>query len=385
VDRQVARSLHHLLQRGSLSARGGNAAVNRLGKTYGKGAVCAELVFQLTRRRVESDEALSHWSRILAHTEGLSARWGYAVDLRVGLLNYFLDFERRPREGAVSEIASVERESASVLRDNTPGIVSPQFFLEHLRSELNRSLRANTPVSFIVADVDDLGRMNDSLGRAGGDVVLALLSRLLRRTVPMGHLIARSGGGEFVILLPATSKMEAARIAEDVREAVAAHRFEAPREAASPVVTLSLGVSTCPADAREEQALMAAGDCALYEAKQDGKNRVCLFRASTRSFARRKVAWRGTVRPIAAPAFPMETIEIGEGGLLFRADRRVEVGALLEVVLPIDDDEVRFAGRVVWSGTADLGTFEIAIQFVEQRPAHLARVTRRLGLRRAAA
>lgn len=129
---------------------------------------------------------------------------------------------------------------------------------------------------------------------------------------------------------------------------------------------MSAGVATCPGDAKDENALFVAADRALYQAKASGKNQVYLFGESTRSYARRRIAWRGYVEPVGSAGFPIETIEIGEGGFSFRSDRDVSTDTLLEASLTAPDGRtLRVAGRVVWKRALGPGLPEIAIRFVE--------------------
>jgi hypothetical protein len=148
-------------------------------------------------------------------------------------------------------------------------------------------------------------------------------------------------------------------------------------------LTISLGLATCSADACDDAGLIGAADDALYGAKAAGKNRVGLFGASTRSYARRRVVCGGNVRCLGAVEYPAQTIEVGEGGLSFRSACPVELETLLEVTLALGQgDEVQLAGRVVWTRPIDTGGYETAIRFIERGHPCRERLARWLGAQR---
>ena len=151
------------------------------------------------------------------------------------------------------------------------------------------------------------------------------------------------------------------------RAALASPPLDARTEATPPLPTVSLGVATCPADGREEVAVIVSADRALYDARAAGKNRVVLYGASTRSYARRKVSCHGRVLPVGTLEHRIEVTEIGEGGLAFQSDRSLAPQMLAEVAVTLPNGEdVQIAGRVVWCRRLGVGQFETAMRFLEQ-------------------
>ena len=113
-------------------------------------------------------------------------------------------------------------------------------------------------------------------------VIVKQVSRALFAEVRDTDLLARYGGEEFALILPHTSKLEAAGLAERIRARVAQTRIlNDGREIGA--LTLSVGLATLPRDARDEDALVNAADAALYSAKQSGRDRVCLFEPPSRA------------------------------------------------------------------------------------------------------
>ncbi|ELA00637.1 diguanylate cyclase [Cupriavidus metallidurans] len=129
---------------------------------------------------------------------------------------------------------------------------------------------ARGSLALIVIDIDHFKRLNDDFGHPVGDAVICGVTACLKDTVRMEGVIGRMGGEEFAALLPDFTIDAAATLADQMRLAIAGHRFPAPvnRE-----VTASFGVSWSPQGRPFEHAYGRA-DEALYEAKRGGRNRV---------------------------------------------------------------------------------------------------------------
>ena len=132
--------------------------------------------------------------------------------------------------------------------------------------------RSGRPLSLLTVDVDHFKRVNDTHGHGVGDQVLQGLARTLQQRLRRSDVAARIGGEEFVALLPDTGLEEAQAAADALRLAVAAQ--EHPQVGH---ITISLGVSALRAgDEDSASALMQRADAALYQAKGEGRNRVCV-------------------------------------------------------------------------------------------------------------
>ena len=145
-------------------------------------------------------------------------------------------------------------------------------FLERAQQEFERSRRYQRPLSVLMLDVDHFKRINDSYGHETGDRVLRVLADACRAGLRQQDVIGRYGGEEFVAALPETSAVVAQDTAERLRRAVEDLAVNSPQ---GPVkVTISIGVATLNAGTSSISALINAADRALYEAKQNGRNRV---------------------------------------------------------------------------------------------------------------
>lgn len=159
--------------------------------------------------------------------------------------------------------------------DALTGTHNRRYFEESFRREVLRSIRHGRPLALLVIDVDHFKQVNDRLGHLVGDEVLRALGGLLKGRTRGDEMLARYGGEEFMLVLSEASQPDAIRIAEELRQLVAAVPFATTR---GPVpVTISIGVAHY--DGRSEitsQQLIDRADQKLYDAKRSGRNRVCV-------------------------------------------------------------------------------------------------------------
>jgi diguanylate cyclase (GGDEF)-like protein len=153
--------------------------------------------------------------------------------------------------------------------DELTGLANRRRFVAQLEAEVARAERSGTPLSVVLADIDDFKRVNDTWGHDTGDNVLRRVAVVLEAATRDVDLPVRLGGEEFAILLPETDTEGARHLAERVREAIAETVIDVGRDRVS--VTASFGVSCFPETAEAAQLLVDA-DRGLYAAKRSGKN-----------------------------------------------------------------------------------------------------------------
>ena len=154
--------------------------------------------------------------------------------------------------------------------DALTGLVNRRAFDEHLKRLLNETDRFGQPLALILADIDHFKNINDTWGHEAGDEVLRRVARKLTEGVRNVDVIARYGGEEIAILLPQTSVVGAADLADRLRHSVGVNPVKFKGEEIS--VTVSLGVASYPDSVRTRDGLFQAADRALYEAKNAGRN-----------------------------------------------------------------------------------------------------------------
>ncbi|MDB4938674.1 MAG: diguanylate cyclase [Labilithrix sp.] len=182
-----------------------------------------------------------------------------------------IERELRLANGALERSRAAFEELA--IRDELTGLYNRRELSRRLEMETSRALRTLRPFSFLLLDVDHFKSVNDRYGHSAGDEVLRRVSLLIEGELRITDTAARYGGEEIAVILPDTSAEHATAVAQRLRERLEAEPI-AIGSGAPITVTASFGVATLACDAASPQAVFAAADEALYEAKATGRNRV---------------------------------------------------------------------------------------------------------------
>jgi diguanylate cyclase (GGDEF)-like protein len=142
-----------------------------------------------------------------------------------------------------------------------------RHFLERIQHEITHASGTDESFSIVFLDVDELKRINDTYGHLAGDALLREVSNALMDAVRGEDVVARYGGDEFVVLLPATAAAAAASVAQRISDGITRHRFMAGRELLR-IPGVSLGVATFPTDGATAEDLLAFADATLYQQKR---------------------------------------------------------------------------------------------------------------------
>lgn len=159
--------------------------------------------------------------------------------------------------------------------DSLTIVFNRRYYLERFREEIERSEKFNYKFSCLMIDIDYFKDFNDRYGHIVGDAILRELSRTIQENIRQIDLIGRYGGEEFSIILSETDKDAAQLAAERIRLAIQDKHIRVYDEELK--ITVSIGISTYPYDGKEIERLIDKADSALYQAKQAGRNRVCLY------------------------------------------------------------------------------------------------------------
>lgn len=158
--------------------------------------------------------------------------------------------------------------------DDLSGLYVRRRFDAELARLVEAGRSARLPVALLVMDMDGIKAINDRHGHLFGAYTIGETGRLIGRVVGERGIGSRFGGDEFCAALPGLDTAAGVVVAEEIRAAVGAHRYE--REGVVLQPGISIGVASSPADAGDAEALFQRADKALYRAKQGGKNRVCV-------------------------------------------------------------------------------------------------------------
>ncbi len=163
----------------------------------------------------------------------------------------------------------VSQERARALTDKLTGVSNRLAFDERLEQELTRWKRYKNPLSLVFWDIDHFKQINDQLGHKAGDKILQALGALLNKRLRESDFTARFGGEEFISLLP-EELSAAAKVADEIRAAIASFKFNYQGKRVP--MSISCGVTQCR-EGDTASTLIERADHALYKAKEGGRNR----------------------------------------------------------------------------------------------------------------
>lgn len=158
--------------------------------------------------------------------------------------------------------------------DQLTGLLTKESLYLALDLELRRCQRYGLQLAVLMMDLDRFKTVNDTYGHLMGSHVLAEVGRLIRDVVRATDAAGRYGGEEFVAYLPEVTHLGAMQAAERIRRSIERHPFTL--DGLSIQVTISIGIALCPEHGTDITTLVGRADRALYNAKESGRNRVCL-------------------------------------------------------------------------------------------------------------
>jgi two-component system cell cycle response regulator len=149
-----------------------------------------------------------------------------------------------------------------------------RYMENHLATLIEQANARGKPLSALMLDIDYFKSINDTYGHDAGDDVLRDFALRIKRSIRGIDLACRTGGEEFVVVMPETDMAVAAMVAERLRRRIAAEPFPINQGQQSIPVTLSIGIAALRGRDDDATNLLKRADKALYRAKRDGRNRV---------------------------------------------------------------------------------------------------------------
>ncbi|MDF2614508.1 MAG: diguanylate cyclase [Clostridia bacterium] len=154
------------------------------------------------------------------------------------------------------------------IHDPLTKIFNRNYLNEYMEHEIERVSRHSRNLALVMIDIDHFKNINDTYGHNQGDYALQELVRTVQKNIRKYDVFARFGGEEFIVVLPETDIRNAKEVAERIREAVENHKIKGIEK-----MTVSLGVAGF-VEGDMEESIIKRADAALYEAKNNGRNRV---------------------------------------------------------------------------------------------------------------
>jgi len=243
--------------------------------------------------RLRYETALARHEPFRDVVYGIAARDGSTRYLRISGEPLFDDVGRfigfRGVGSDVTATVRAERQWAQMARfDLLTELPNRAHFIDELERAIARARRSQTSFALCFVDLDGFKQINDTLGHAAGDEVLRVVAQRLKAQLRESDFVARLGGDEFVALLPGESAPAGlATVGRKLLNAIA-QPIDHPARALQ--VSGSIGVALYPTDSEDSKALVEQADAAMYQAKQEGKNRVCFYTQDLARLAARQFA-----------------------------------------------------------------------------------------------
>jgi diguanylate cyclase (GGDEF)-like protein len=162
--------------------------------------------------------------------------------------------------------------------DELTGVFNTRGFAIAADRLFGQALRYNRPASLLMIDSDNLKTINDNHGHEAGNRMLTRLTKTIQAELRYTDVLARYGGDEFIVLLPETPGKGAHEVAERIRDAVAGSPLEVDGKRID--LSVSIGIADYPEHGNTMDAIIARADRAMYQAKQQGRNRVVTYQAA---------------------------------------------------------------------------------------------------------
>jgi diguanylate cyclase (GGDEF)-like protein/PAS domain S-box-containing protein len=207
--------------------------------------------------------------------------------------------------GALGLVTDITRQRASAERiwhqanyDELTGLPNRHMFRDRLRHEMHKADRGATFLALLFIDLDRFKEVNDRLGHAMGDALLAAAARRIKACVRASDTLARLGGDEFTVALTGLGRVASVdRIAQNIVDTLA-RPFDLGGEQGE--VSASIGIALYPTDARELEPLLTCADQAMYASKNAGRNRYSYFTSDLQEAAEARQQLAGDLRQAIA-------------------------------------------------------------------------------------
>jgi diguanylate cyclase (GGDEF)-like protein/PAS domain S-box-containing protein len=179
-------------------------------------------------------------------------------------------------------------------RDPLTNLFNRRRFYEDMEGWLAQARRFGIKGALLFLDIDNFKYLNDSLGHQAGDKLLIAIAGLLKERLRETDILARLGGDEFAIILPHADVSLAASVADQIRELVQYHASVEGNY--PPGISVSIGIAMFPGHGDTAETLLSYADLAMYRAKEEGRNRVCIYTPEQKTQIELRLAWEKSIR-----------------------------------------------------------------------------------------
>lgn len=217
------------------------------------------------------EEAQSYWEAILDHLKEMCIALKRNVGFRVALLDFFINVNKKLENPKIIELKVYEETMEQAIYDELTTVYNRNYFQKYSRSEFARSARYGKQLTYILLDIDDFKKYNDTYGHELGDKILKEFGILLKESCREEDVVCRYGGEEFLVICPETGSEGALATVKRVYQLL--NKKKLP-------FSFSGGIASYPLNAMTKEELFKKTDTALYEAKRTGKNKALIYQSN---------------------------------------------------------------------------------------------------------
>lgn len=244
--------------------------ISQYEKKY-KNRLYYHILLSLTHKSFNEKESKNLFEAILKHKKSLDEILNRDVGISVATLDYLQNIKKLFHYPTIVEESTSDFLTDSTTKDGLTNLYVRDVLDIFLRKEIDNAKRQNSYVSFMLIDIDDFKKVNDTYGHQKGDEVLEKIGKILNNSSRKMDFAARYGGEELCLVLPNTKSDKAYEIATRIREKIKSFIFD------DFFVTVSIAISQSDENINDEIKLIRKADKALYKAKENGKDQVVIF------------------------------------------------------------------------------------------------------------
>lgn len=250
----------------------------RQGQIYSPGNINAGPLCKHLGKNIQNSSSFPYLCiPLIAHGEILGLLHTQ-IDVKVLSLQHWMSLAMTLEKWIAPAIANLQL--GEILRDQSirdalTGLFNRRYMVETLNRELRRAVRHNHPIGIVMIDIDHFKNINDTFGHDAGDIFLQELGKYLQNNVRGEDFANRYGGEEFILVMPEVTLEDTINRAEQFRQGIENLHITFHDKTITPI-TVSIGVSIFPNHGSTLRELINVADQALYQAKNEGRNRVVL-------------------------------------------------------------------------------------------------------------
>lgn len=232
------------------------------------------LIFALIQIRMPEQDAKRDWEEILTHKYTVSEQLGRNIGIHVAALDYYTNIKKSLNNPKIVEANEYAATASHALIDELTKAYNRRYFDTELQRLFNYSDAFDKTFALALLDIDHFKIYNDNNGHVNGDIALIETVRIFHAMTGNSATVCRYGGEEFAIIFPEMSSSGASIIMESIREAIYEYRFVNESTQPGGRLTISGGIACFGPNCKDPKTLIETADKYLYQAKEEGRNRI---------------------------------------------------------------------------------------------------------------